>query len=58
MSNLQRQVELIHHSSERLMKLMPMLRRDKAWWTAMDQEVKLHIARTDELKKMVRKREE
>jgi hypothetical protein len=45
---LQRKIELLHNSSERLMKALK-LPRDKGWWVFMRQEAWLHFKRSLEL---------
>jgi hypothetical protein len=46
--SLQRKIELLHNSSERLMRALK-LPRDKGWWGFMKQEAWLHFKRFLEL---------
>lgn len=54
-NGLARKIELLHNSSERMMKALG-LSRDAAWWRFMRREVWLHLKRTLELMWMVLRR--
>ena len=43
--SLKRQIELLHNSSERLMKTSE-LKRDQAWWMFMRREAWVHLKRS------------
>lgn len=45
---LSRKVELVHRSSERMLKSLG-LTRDKNWWRFMRRELWIHLKRTVEL---------
>jgi len=55
---LQRKVELISNSTNRLMEVLELPRRDEAWWWFMRWESWLHLRRSLELWWMVLRRKE
>ena len=55
---LQRKVELIWNSADRMMEALDLPRRDKMWWWFMHREAWLHLKRSWELWWMVLRRKE
>ena len=55
--SLNRKIELLHQSSERMMKALK-LPRDKGWWPFMRKETWLHLQRAWEVMWMVLRRKD
>jgi hypothetical protein len=55
---LQRKVELIWNSADRMMEALNLPRRDKVWWWFMRREAWLHLKRSWELWWMLLRRKE
>jgi len=56
MDNLKHKVELLHRSSERLLRAVNIKRGDRTWWSFVHKEPWIHLKRSLELLLMVLRR--
>lgn len=56
MDKLRHKIELLHRSSERLLRAVSIKRSDRTWWRFMRQESWVHLRRSLELFLMVLRR--